>query len=280
MLLFVKNSLLFLYYGMLCFLMLTNHLRFVKTTFFYFFPVMMLYYLVMIQSRVHMMYLYFVMEKRYVRWKQLWQFFFHMAIFLGTDALFIAVAGLVYMFLYKELFFTIKFAEKRLAKIEESIDEKMPQFRVAHLHLNVFEEDMENRFHESCFNSNRLYLLETTSSSRETQLGIINYREIRKNKKKPREMTEREKVLYNASSNETMFLSDRNYFIFYPLGILFFLLLCTLVGSYSILQSYLYVSLICGDVVTYMTMDPQYHDVYVDAHYAVASLVFAQLNYR
>ena len=93
-------------------------------------------------------------------------------------------------------------------------------------------------------------------------------------------MTEREKVLYNASSNETMFLSDRNYFIFYPLGMLFFLLLCTLVGSYSILQSYLYVSLICGDVVTYMTMDPQYHDVYVDAHYAVASLVFAQLNYR
>ena len=156
----------------------------------------------------------------------------------------------------------------------------MPQFRIAHLHLNVFEEDMDNRFHESCFNTNRLYLLETTNTSRETQLGIINYREIRKNKKKPREMTEREKVLYNASSNETMFLSDRNYFIFYPLGILFFLLLCTLVGSYSILTLYLYVSLVCGDVVTYMTMDPRYHDVYVDVHYAVASLVFAQLNYR
>lgn len=277
---YVKNSLLFLYYGMLCFLMLTNHLLFVKTTFFYFFPVMMLYYIIMLHSKVHMMYMYYVMEKRFTRWKQLWQFFFHMALFLQTDVLYISLAGLLYMFLYKELYFLLHFAEARLAKIEESIDEKMPQFRIAHLHLNVFKEDMDNRFHESCFNSNRLYLLETTTDSRETQLGISNYRDIRRKKNKPREMNDREKIMYNAASNRTMFVSDRNYFLFYPIAIIFFLLLFTVVGSNSMLHSYIFVSLIVGDVGTYMSMDPRYHDVYVDVHYAVVSLIFAQLNYR
>lgn len=280
MLIYVKNSLLFLYYGMLCFLMLTNHLLFVKTTFFYFFPIMMLYYTVMLHSKVYMIYLYYVMEKRFVRWKQLWQLFFHISLFLQTDVLYISLAVLVYVFLYKELYFIVHFAEERLAKIEESIDEKMPQFRIAHLHLNVFQEDMENRFHESCFNSNRLYLLESTTSSRETQLGISNYRDIRKSKNKPREMNDKEKIMYKAASNRTLFVSERNYFIFYPIAIVFFLLLFTLVGSSSMLRSYIFVSLIVGDISSYMVMDPQYHDVYVDVHYAVVSLIFAQLNYR
>lgn len=278
MIIYVKNSILFLYYAILCFLMLTKHLVFVKTIYFYFFPLMMVYYMCLLHPQAHMIYTYYVMEKRYVRWKQIWQFFFHFAMYFHSDNMYISLASLLYLFLYKELYFILNFAEKRLGKIEESIYEKIPDYRIAHLHLNVFHEDMENRFHESCFNTNRLYLLETTIASRETQLGISNYREIRRGDKTPREMTEKEKTMHEASSNRTLLLSNRAYFVFYPIGILLFLLLCTLAGSDPLI-AYFNFSLIIWDLITYLFIRSHRHDVSVDVNYAVSALLFAQLHY-
>ncbi len=55
----------------------------------------------------------------------------------------------IYMYNYdvKDVIFSlIKHAEKRIAKIEMSMfDEGLGQ-RIAHLHLNVFKDDIENRF--------------------------------------------------------------------------------------------------------------------------------------
>ncbi len=279
MIIYVKNSILFLYYAILCFLMLTNHVVFVKSVFFYFFPVMMIYYMCMLHPQIHMMYKYAVMEKKYIRWKQVWQFFFHFALYLHAENMYISLATLLYLFLYKELYFIVNFAEKRIGKIEESIHEKIPDYRIAHLHLNVFQEDKENRFHESCFDTNRLYILESTNKSRETQLGISNYRDIRRRNKVPRDMSEDDRTMYIASSNETLFLSGRHYFIFYPVVVLVFLLLCTMVGSLSPLRTYVNLSLIVGDFLTYMFMQSQRHDVYVDVNYAVSALLFVQLHY-
>lgn len=280
MIIYVKNSILFLYYAILCFLMLTKHLVFVKSVFFYFFPIMMIYYMCMLHPRIHMMYVYYVMEKKYVRWKQLWQFFFHFAMYLHCENMAVSLAALLYMFLYKEVYFLIHFAESRLGKIEESIYEKVPAYRIAHLHLNVFQDDKDNRFHESCFNANRLYLLETTSASRKTQLGISNYREIRRKGKKPREMTEEEQTMYIASSNETLFLENRQYFIFHPVFVLGLLLLFTMIGSTSTMITYINLSLVMCDLLSFMFMQSQYHDASVDVNYAVYSLVFAQVYYN
>lgn len=280
MIIYVKNSILFLYYAILCFLMLTKHIVFVKSVFFYFFPIMMIYYMCMLHTRIHMMYVYYVMEKKYVRWKQIWQFFFHFAMYLHDENMYIALAGLLYLFLYKEVYFLLHFAEARLGKIEESIYEKIPNYRIAHLHLNVFQEDKDNRFHGSCFNTNRLYVLESTSQSRAVQLGISNYRDIRRKGNTPREMTEEEQTMYIASSNETLFLENRQYFIFYPVAILGILLLFTVVGTTSPLATYFNLSLIVCDLLSFMFMRSQCHDVSVDVNYAVYSLIFAQLHYK
>lgn len=279
MIIYVKNSILFLYYAILCFLMLTKNIVFVKSVFFYFFPVMMVYYMCMLHPRIHMMYIYYVMEKKYVRWKQVWQFFFHFAMYLHDDNMYISLGSLLYLFLYKELYFVLSFAESRLGKIEESIHEKIPEYRIAHLHLNVFKEDMDNRFHESCFNTNRLYVLESTGESRKTQLGISNYRDVRRKDKPPRDMGDEEQVMYIASSNETTFLENRQYFIFYPVAILGILLLFTMVGSTNPLATYFNLSLILSDLLSYMFMRSQRHDVSVDVNYAVSALLFAQLHY-
>jgi len=218
----------------------------------------------------HVIYEYFIKEKGYPRWKQLWQLLFHVSI--NPDSVFV----LFYLFLAKEIPFLIRFAEARLAKIEDSLEEKAPGYRIAHLHLNVFQEDMDNRFHASCFDTNRLYLLETNNISRETQLGISNYRDIRKNKRKPRTMTEADKIMYKASSNETLFLMYRNYFMYYPVVILIGLLGLTIHTKFSIVSS----SLILIDILSYYFMRSQHHDLVVDLSYALVGVVVSQTIYN
>ena len=227
MLLYTKHIALFMYYATACFLMLTDHLVFVRTYFFYFFPVMMLYYMCLLHPHLNLVYRYTIAEKHFVRWAQVWQLFFHIILCISEGCLQSQVFCLLYYFLFKELYFLVHFSEKRLAKIEESMEEKIPGYRIAHLHLEVFSEDIDNRFHKSCFDTNRLYVLESTVMSRATQLGISNYREIRRNNKKPRIMSAEENVLYMASSNQTMLVLNREQFVLYPIGILCIMLLCT-----------------------------------------------------
>ena len=92
-------------------------------------------------------------------------------------------------------------------------------------------------------------------------------------------MTDEEQVMYIASSNETLFLENRQYFIFYPVVMLGILLLFTMVGSTSPLATYFNLSLILSDLLSYMFMRSQRHDVSVDVNYAVSALLFAQLHY-
>jgi len=269
MLIYGKNLLFFFYYALLCFLMLSNHIAYVKGWYFSFFPMMMMYYMVMLHPYFHMLYIYSVMEKRYFRCKQVWQLFFHICLgYISTP---------LYLFLYKELFFIIKFAEKRLAKIEESIVEKIPSYRIAHLHLNTFKEDMDNRFHYSCFDTSRLYLLETTQESKKTQLGISNYREIRRKQDTPREMSDEETIMYTAASNQTLFLSNRKYYIISPIVILAGMLL---IETSNTLNYSVHATLIFIDVATYIFTPPRAHDIFVDVSYASAALIFALVYYN
>jgi len=269
MFIYVKNIALFVYYAATCFLMLTDRLFFTRSVLFFYFPVMMVYYVVCMSPQVNMIYTYFVMEKGYARWKQAWQLLFHIAIYPA------GVSSLLFLFVVKEIPFLIQYAETRLASIEDSLEEKVPSYRIAHLHHKVFQEDIDNRFHTSCFDSNRLYLLETTNVSRETQLGISNYRGLRKKNKKPRSMTEADVTMYKASGNKKMLLLGRSYYMYYPVLFLLGVLVLEPIAFLPVISS----SLIWLDLMSYYFMQTQYHDLTVDLSYAAASVALSQFLY-
>ena len=276
MLLYVKNGTLFFAYSVVCFLMLTGHLPFVRSLYFFFFPMMMIYYMCLIYPLLHMKYKYVVMEKEFYR--KYWIIFFHGILFMGDPLnACIAVATMFYVHLYKETMFLIRFAEKRLGKIDESLFEKVPGYRIAHLHLNVFEDDIENRFHHSCYDSNRLYILESTSLSKKKQLGISNYREIRRKGQTPREMNDNELRMYKASSNELLFLQQREYYVLYPLVVLLFLLTFILFSARS-MGAYIHVFLVGLNVGSF-SFKPLGHDIVVDLSYFAFAVMFAQIHY-
>lgn len=277
MFIYTKNLILFLYYSCVCIAMLTEHLNYEKGFYFSFFPIMMIYYLAMLFPKIHHNYVYYVIERKGVRWKDVWRLYFHFSLYLGSNSLFATLATIIYFSLYKELNFIIHYAENRLAKIEEAIYEKLPGFRIAHLHLNVFTDDMSNRFHEHCFKTNRLYILESTPASKSTQLGISNYREIRRKKKEPREMDDREIVMYEASSNKTLFIDHRNYFIYTPVALLFFFIIFTDVSN--TLRSYVNLLLILSDVLTFLFTNSDTNDIFIDLIYAVFALVYGIEHY-
>tara|TARA_B110000008_G_scaffold224605_1_gene225508 strand:+ start:2248 stop:3087 length:840 start_codon:yes stop_codon:yes gene_type:complete len=276
MLLYLKNGTLFFGYSSVCVLMLTGHLPFVRSLYFFFFPMMMLYYLCFMYPLMHMKYKYVVMEKEFYR--KYWIIFFHGILFMGDPLnACVAVATMFYVHLYKEIMFLIRYAEKRLGKIDESLFEKAPGYRIAHLHLNVFEDDIENRFHHSCYDSNRLYVLESTTLSKKKQLGISNYREIRRKSQTPREMNDDELLMYKASSNELLFIQQREYYVLYPLVVLIFLLAFILVSARS-MGAYVHVFLVGLNVGSF-SFKPLGHDIVVDLSYFAFAVMFAQIHY-
>lgn len=257
--------------------MLFNHLKYEKGFYFSFFPLMMIYYLIMLFPRVHSSYVYHVVERKGVRWKVVWRLYFHFSLYYCTDSLFATLATILYFALYKELNFLIHFAEHRLAKIDEAIFEKLPGFRIAHLHLNIFHDDVVNRFHENCFNTNRLYVLESTAASKSTQLGISNYREIRRRKQQPRSMNDDELRLYEASSNKLIFIDNRNYCIYTPVAILFVFVIFTDISN--TLKSYVNLLLILTDVLTFIFWSSDKNDIMCDLTYAAVSVAYSIVHY-
>lgn len=258
--------------------MLTDHLKYEKGFYFSFFPLMMIYYLIMLFPRVHNLYIYYVIERKGVRWKVLWRLYFHFSLYYCTESLFATLATILYFALYKQFNFMIHFAENRLAKIDEAIYEKLPGFRIAHLHLGVFEDDIANRFHTNCFKTNRLYILESTNASKSTQLGISNYREIRRRKQQPRSMDNTDLNMYEASSNKLILIDNRNFYIYTPVAILFFFVVFTDVSN--TLKSYVNLILILTDVLTFLFMSSVNNDIISDLIYASLSIAYSLAHYN
>lgn len=276
MILYLKNGTLFFAYCMVCFLLLTDQLPFVRSLYFFFFPSMMLYYMCLLYPLMHMKYKYNILEKRFYR--KYWILFFHGVLFMGdlSNAC-LAIGTVCYIQLYKEILFLIYYAETRLGKIEESLFEKIPGYRIAHLHLNVFEDDTENRFHHSCFDSNRLYILESTTLSKKKQLGISNYREIRRKGQPPREMNDDELLMFKASSNKLLFIEQREYYVLYPLIVLLFLFSFILFNDRT-MGAYIHVFLAILNVGSF-SFTPLAHDIVVDLSYFAFSVMFAKIHY-
>ena len=186
------------------------------------------YYSILLIPRIHQIYVYNIVERIIPKWTYLIRALFHYVLFYPTlTKAFPAVLSVFILMWWKDIYFLITHAEKRLAKIEMSMfDEECPQ-RIAHLHLNVFADDMGNRFHKHCFNTNRIYLIENTQQSSDSLLSIHNYRSLRMEGKPPRAFTGDDKLYYKASNNKRIFISHREYFILTPLLILVWLMAMT-----------------------------------------------------
>lgn len=187
-----------------------------------------LYYMVLIVPKIHQYYVFSIVERVIPKWTYLLRAAFHYTLFYPTlTKSFPSVVSICILMMWKDIVFLITHAEKRLAKIEMSMfDEEIGQ-RVAHLHLNVFKDDINNRFHKHCFDTNRIYMIENTELSNETNLAIYNYRKLRLDGKTPRNFTEDDSIHYDASNNQRIFISNRKQFIIIPLLIICWLMIMT-----------------------------------------------------
>ncbi len=235
-----------------------------------------LYYVILMAPKIHHIYVYNIVERFIPRWTYFVRAAFHYTLFYPTlTKSFPSVLCVLMIMLWKDIIFLITHAERRLAKIEMSMYDEEMTHRIAHLHLNVFSDDMENRFHKHCFNTNRLYLLENTENAMDTQLAIHNYRKLRTERKKPREFTGNDKVYYEASSNHKIFISHRYIFMAYPLIILVWLACMTDLSFTETM--YMHHGILLADVLS-KWFGNKINDIVIDLSYVISMSVIVYVH--
>mgnify|MGYP001178368143 CR=1 FL=1 len=226
-----------------------------------------LYYGVLIIPFVHKIYVYNVIERTIPKWSYIIRASVHYMFFSPIlTKCFPSVLSVFIIMLWKDIYFLICHAEQRIAKIETALYEQNILHRVAHLHLNVFEDDMKNRFHKHCFDTNRLYLIDHTDKSREEMLGIYNYRNVRSEKKTPRKFYGKDETYYKASNNSRIFISKRYYFTVPPLCLLVWLMAMT--DTSTSLIMYINHVVLLVDILSYY-LGPITNDILVDVSYLI-----------
>ncbi len=165
---------------------------------------------------IHRKTIYYLTEFKIPPWFLLFKCFLHMSLFASYTQKILILSVWMIIYVCNDLYFVVHHAEKRLMKIDELLYENKK--RIAHLYLNTYQDDVENRFHRHLFETNRLYLLDTTPSSERTSLAIHNYRQIIKGglPKNPIDS------IMRAARGKTIFLSNK--FLMYLPGLFVFIL--------------------------------------------------------
>jgi len=181
-----------------------------------------------------------------------------------------AVLSVLIIMLWKDVSFLIRHAENRLAKIDTAIYEAKIGMRLSHMYLNVFMDDVNNRFHEHCFDTNKIYFEQDSLTSDKMGLAIYNYRMMRSEKRRPKRLTSDESIAYAASSNKSMFVSQRWAFLASPLAIL----ALTVIMSTSRWDTTVCINhlLIIGDVATFQ-LSAKANDIFIDIAYAIMTII-------
>jgi len=179
----------------------------------------MLYYLVLCVPSMQKIFMYNVVDRSLPKVWYLYRAGFHYVLFCpNLVSAFPAVLSVFLLMVWKDIIYLIHHAEDRLAKIDVAMHEADVHKRFSHFYLNVYEDDIKNRFHPHCFDTNKVYLEPSTFSSDRMSLAIYNYRRLRKEGgKKPLNMTVMEKRAYEATYNHSLFLSSRYTFMVSPL---------------------------------------------------------------
>lgn len=230
-----------------------------------------MYYSILVFPRLNQLYEYNVVERTVPKCSYVLRGAFHYLLFYNLPyASFPAVLSVGMIMLFKDILFLILHAERRLGKIDELLYADGYPKRIVHLYRDVFAEDIQNRFHHHCFDGNRLYLENFTMDSRETALAVYNYRCIRREKKSPRQLTADESVAYAASSNRTLFISQRLAFLVPPLLLL--ALCMTMTRSSTWLDVYINHFVLAVDVLS-LYFGSKANDVVVDISYFLGTVV-------
>lgn len=235
-----------------------------------------LYYCAMLTPKVHQIYIYNLVERIIPKWTYIIRILFHYTCYYpNLTKAFPATLCVVMIMLWKDILFLIRHAEKRLAKIEMSMYDEESPHRIAHLHLNVFKDDINNRFHKHCFDTNRIYLIDNTPSSRDSLLSIYNYRALRLEGKKPRPFTGDDELHYTASNNKRIFISQRLSFVVTPLILLGWLMCMTDLSTSSHIF-YIHHGILLLDVIT-QQFGNKVNDVVIDISYFIGMLVIVSM---
>lgn len=231
--------------------------------------------MIMLIPKIHQYYVFSIVERVIPKWTYLLRAAFHYTLFYPTlTKSFPSVVSIGIIMLWKDIVFLIVHAEKRLAKIEMSMFDEEMGHRIAHLHLNVFEDDIQNRFHKHCFDTNRIYLIQNTEASKQSNLSIANYRKLRLEGKTPRTFIDDDSIYYDASNNKRVFISNRAQFMVVPL-----LFICWLMAMTDItLSIYMYINhgIILLDIIS-QRYGNKVNDIVIDSTYFISMIIITNV---
>ncbi len=234
---------------------------------------MVIYYMVLLHPRVHVQYVFLLSERTNPLWTYLYKILFHILLHIKSSkkALFTTVTWFL-IILWKEIRFLIRHAEKRLGKIDAELYDAEKGIRVAHIRRNALEEDMENRFHLNLHETNRLYIMPLTNETEKDYRAIKNYKAERRNGKMPKLHNSWETRMWEASTDNTVFIANRKYTMSLPL--LFILFTIGATGELDSPQSYTNIGLFTLEILTTLLGTPGANDLVLDTVYYLTSTIF------
>jgi len=268
------HIILCLFYGVLT---CAQQISTTETELFYsVFPLFTLYYALLSVPKIHQMYEYNTVEQTTPKWTYFFRMYYHVVL-LDT----IPYAGMISMFLllvillWKDLRFLVVHAEERLKAIDEAMysNGNTKAYRICHLHLNAFTDDLTARSHVHFFNTNALNVVNHSVQSEADQNAIKNYVEYRKKHVfPPKNMSEWERKMWNMSMYKNIFIQNRDMYSFVPFiyilcGIVFCLKISTPLTSLQVLKLYINCFLLLGDATGTLLMKKLTVDILVDFLY-------------
>jgi hypothetical protein len=226
------------------------------------------YHLIMIIPQVYQIHVYNLKERTIPGWSYIYRFTFHYLLYDEEKTrAFPSVLCIYLIAILKDIVFLIQHAEKRIAKIDEILYEDKYDKRIVHLHNNVIVEDSNNRFHQHCFDTNKLYLEAMTPSTERQVLAIDNYRDIRKKQNSPKDFQDDDETYYRASSNKYIFISQRYTFFIMPIALIVWC--ACMADTRGTTPMYINHSIVLIDLLT-MYFGNEINDVAIDVSYAIA----------
>lgn len=228
------------------------------------------YFGIMLIPKIHQIYVYNLVERMIPKWSYLLRATFHYCLYReNITHAFPAVLTILIIVMWKDIIFIINHGESRLAKIEKLLYDDGYDKRIVHLHKHVYNGDMITRFHDHCFDTNRLYLDVISPTAAETMLAIDNYRKIIKDGNKPREFKDNDEVYYKAAFNQNIFISQRWSFIALPIVVIGWTLAMT--DTTGETKMYINHGIVLIDLLT-TSLSVKMNDIVIDSLYLLSSL--------
>jgi len=237
------------------------------------YPLLAIYYGAMSTNYLHKLYQYNTVHHSIPKWSFLWRAYFHVVLLEDIPfAGILSIFALIILMVWKDMRFLVFHAEKRLKAIDEALYKH--NYRITHLHYQVFDEDIRERKHVHKFNTNQLDAVEHTYMAEKYQNAIRNYVQYRDEEHTmPQNMIEWEEKTWRASSYEYIFLKNRLIYTMVPLFYVVFGVSICFSFAASEIKTRIYINalLFYSDIVSTLLCSNVTSDVAIDVSYALAA---------